>query len=318
MGVLDESVVVGPRVGEDAAVTKLGDDLYLVAHLDPITAAGRLAGWLAVHVACNDVAVTGARPRWLLSLILAPVEAAEEFIEEVTRQMHEAAVELGVGIVGGHTEVVEDRQPLVAVTAVGVARRPVLTGGARPGDYIVMSKTAGVEGTAILATDFEGVLVERVGRDVVERAKSFLKRVSVVKEAIVLAEKGLVDAMHDPTEGGVLGGVYEMAYASGLAAEVWLEEIPVAEETRLIAEAMGVDPYRLISSGVLLAAVPPDRVDEVLGVLRREAGVEAAVIGRFLGERRPVVRVMEGGVVKEVIDSMVPDEIYRVVSRASS
>ena len=317
VGVLDDSVIVGPRVGEDAAIIKLGESLYLVAHLDPITAAGRLAGWLAVHVACNDVAASGARPRWLLSLILAPSSDPSGFIDGVTRQMHEAAVELRVGIVGGHTEVVEGREPLVAVTAMGVTSRPVPTSGARPGDYIVMTKTAGIEGTAILATDYEDVLRDKLGVDVVERAKRMIRMVSVVREALTLSEAGLADAMHDPTEGGVIGGVYEMAYASRLAAELWLDEIPVAEETRLVAEAMGVDPYRLISSGVLLAAIPPEKLREALDALDR-IGVEARVIGRFLDTREPIVYVKKSGEIVEIVKEMVPDEIYRVASSLRS
>ncbi len=312
LGARRGDVVVGPRLGEDAAVLRLPGGHYLVAHLDPITAAGGLAGWLAVHVACNDIAATGARPAWLLSLILAPRGDPQGFIDTVTRQMHEAALELGVAIVGGHTEVVEG-PGLVAAAAFGVTRRPVPTGGAKPGDQIILTKTAGLEGTAILATDYEHVLRGRIGERLLEEAKRMARMVSVVREAVALAEAGLVDAMHDPTEGGVIGGVYEMSHASSLEAELWVDEVPVAEATRAIASALNVDPLRLISSGSLLAAIPPERVEEALSLLR-SLGVEARVIGVFREERRPRVILTERktGKVLGVVDRLPRDEIYRV------
>ena len=310
LGASDDSVVVGAGVGEDAAILRVAEGTYLVAHLDPITAAGRLAGWLAVHVAANDVAVTGARPRWLLSLILVPVSDAERLLDEVTRQMHEAAVEIGASIVGGHTEVVEGDRLLVSVTAMGVAGRPLPTRGARPGDKLILTKSAGLEGAAILAWDYGDILSGIVGRDTVEKAKSFYRMVSVVREALALADEDLVDAMHDPTEGGVIGGVFEMAYAARLEAVLDLDEVPVAEETRMITEALGLDPYRLISSGSLLAAVPPGKVRDALKTLEG-LGVEARVVGE-LREGEPRVLVREGGRLREVVERLPVDEIYRV------
>ncbi len=310
LGSRDESVVVGAGIGEDAAIIRLDGGEYLVAHLDPITAAGRLAGWLAVHVACNDVAVTGARPRWLLSLILLPQQSAEEALDAITRQMDEAAREVGASIVGGHTEVTESSSPLVAVTALGVTGRPLATRNARPGDVLVMTKTAGLEGTAVIAWDYGQVLEDALGRELVERARRMYRMVSVVREALALAEVGVVDAMHDPTEGGVLGGVYEIAYAAGLEAVVDIDRVPVAEETRAIAWLLGLDPYRLISSGALLAAVPRERIGEALRILE-DIGVEASIIG-FLREGRPRVVIREGGRVRGVVERLPEDEIYRV------
>ncbi len=305
-------VVVGPGYGEDAAVVDPGGRLVVV-HSDPITAAGSLAGWLGVHVACNDVAAGGGRPRWLSVVLLLPEGAGEGFLRDIVGQVDRAAREVGVFVVGGHTEVAPGlSRPIVVVTALGVLAgpRPTPTSGVRPGDAIVMTKTAAVEGTAIMATDFRDLLLKRgVPVEVLERAERFMEMVSVVREAVALAEAGLVDAMHDPTEGGVLGGIAEMAYASRVRINVYEEEIPVAEETRVLAEALGVDPLRLISSGVLLAAVPREHVDEAIRLLEG-LGVRATVVGEAVeGEGAYLVR--ESGRV-EKLSRQVPDEIYKL------
>ncbi|GAB6147981.1 AIR synthase family protein [Stetteria hydrogenophila] len=315
IGVGSASVLLGPSYGEDSAVVSAGGFTF-ATHVDPVTAASRLAGWLSVHVACNDVAVTGAEPRWLLTVILLPEGAGEGLLDELTGQVDRAAREVGAMVVGGHTEVTPGLgRPIIVTTAIGaVAGGYVTTGGARPGDVVVMTKTAAVEGTAVLATDFEAELKRRgVPGDVVEAGKRYLERVSVVREALQLAGYGLATSMHDPTEGGILGGLAEIAHASGVRVVVREEDVPVSRETRLIAEALGVDPLRLLGSGSLLATVPGDRVGEALEVLG-EAGVKARVIGRVL-EAPPggagVELVRRDGRV-ERLPRLVQDEVYKL------
>ncbi len=312
----DPSVVVGPSIGEDAAVVDLGDGRVLVVHADPITGAVELLGWLAVHVPCNDIAVRGVRPRWLLPVLYLPEGAGEDLVDAITGQMDGAARELGVAIVGGHTEFTPGlNRPLVSSTAIGVGERGryVTTSGARVGDAVIMTKTAGVEGTAILATDFaEALLKAGVPGSLLERARGFTRRVSVVGEALALAEAGLATSMHDPTEGGVLGGLAEMAYASGKTLHVWEERIRIAEETLAVTSALSLDPLRLISSGTLLATVPAEKVGEALETLRR-AGVEAAVVG-YVGKRSGDFLVMlyrRDGTVERVSRVYVEEELYR-------
>ncbi len=275
------STLVGPAVGEDAAIISLGN-LDLVFHLDPITEAGELAGWLAVHVASNDVAASGARPRWIALAILAPRGSSGEDLRRIQGDAEKAAREVGVEIVGGHTEVSPGlSKPVVVAAAAGVTCRgcAVPTGGARPGDLVLQVKPAGIEGTAIIATDFRALL-ERAGiaESIIERAAALASRVSVVREALELAEYGLVTSMHDPTEGGLIGGLVEMALASRLRFKVWEERVFVAEETRVVTEALGVDPLKLISSGTLLATVPSSLKGDAEHVLEG-LGVEYSFIG---------------------------------------
>lgn len=319
LGVDDKSIVIGPSYGEDAAIIKIDSGIVLVVHSDPITAAEKLIGWLSVHIACNDIAVRGARPRWLLSVLLLPEEASVELLDEITRQIDSAAREVGVSIVGGHTESAPDlSRPIVSTTAIGIARedRVVSTRNAKPGDLLVMTKYAGLEGTAILASDFREELLEKgVSVEVLGEAEDYTKSISVVPEAVALAEEGLVSAMHDPTEGGILGGVAELAYASGTLIRVYEEKIPLTSATRTITSALGVDPLKLISSGVLLATTPKKYVDRVLDVVER-LGVRASIIGEVVSKYYPgrVVYVKKSG---ETIDipRHVVDEIYRVYSR---
>lgn len=315
VGVLDPLVIVGPSIGEDAAVIDIGDGKTLVVHVDPITGAVEFLGWLAVHIASNDIAVRGVKPRWLLSVLYLPEDATEELIDKVTSQIDRAAKEVGAMVVGGHSEFTPGiARPLISMTAVGIAEKGkyVTTGGARVGDVVVMTKSAGVEGTAILSTDFRDVLLELgVPENVVQRGSEFIERVSVVKEALAFAEAGLATSMHDPTEGGLLGGLAEIAYASNTTIHIWEERVLLAEETAVISSVLGLDPLKLISSGTLVATVPRDRVEEAMKVLHN-IGVKASVIG-YVGEEAGnlVTIYRKSGVVEKVREVYVKDELLR-------
>ena len=312
LGVPDPDVLVGPAYGEDSAIIDMGD-FVLVAHSDPITEAVERIGWLAVHVACNDVAACGARPRWLLPVLLLPEGCPEADIDAITAQMDEAAREVKAMIVGGHTERTPGLgRPMISMTALGVAPKDrfVRTGGARPGDVVLMTKGAGVEGTAILAMDFSKELEEAgISPDLLERARSLIKEISIVPEALALAEVG-VNSMHDPTEGGLLGGLAEVAYASGTRIEIWEEEVLLREETKAVCDALGVDPLKLISSGCLLATLPEGslgRAGEALDGL----GVRWAVVGRVVeGPPGLILHRADGRV--ERVGRFVPEELARL------
>ncbi|RLE55114.1 MAG: hydrogenase assembly protein HupF [Thermoprotei archaeon] len=312
IGAADPAVIVGPTYGEDSAIIDLGDNVVLVVHVDPITAAEENIGWLAVHIACNDVAVCGAKPRWLLSTILLPENAPEELLDKITRQIDAAAKEVGAMVVGGHSEYTPHlARPIVVMSAIGLAPRDryVTTSGVKPGDYIIMTKAVALEGTSILATDFEETLLSRgVSKVVIERARQFIREISVVKEALTLAKVG-VHSMHDPTEGGILCGLAEMAYSSRVLIEVWEERVPIREETRVVCQVLGLDPLKLISSGVLLAAVPPENLDRALTALK-EVGVGATVIG--VAREGCGVKVHRVTGVVEEVNEYIRDEIYKL------
>jgi len=274
-GARDDSVLMGPKYGEDAAAMRVGDQLLVVSS-DPLSLAKERLGTLAVHVACNDVAASGAEPRWLTNVLFLPNDD-EETVDELTSQMDAAARESGVAIVGGHSEYTPAlERPMVSMTAMGLADEFVPTGGAEPGDRVVLTKGAGIEGTAVLATDFRDDLADRLPAELLARAEKFFGDISVLPESRVVRESAT--AMHDPTEGGLLTGMVELATASGVLLDVDRSAVPVRDETTSICEAMGVDPLRIFGSGALLATVPESEVGGLLDGLD-EAGIRASEIG---------------------------------------
>lgn len=321
LGVIDPSVLVGPAIGEDAAIIDLGDGRVLVVHNDAITGAGEFLGWLAVHIVSNDIAVRGARPKWFLMSLFLPEDASKDLLKRIMSQVDEAAKELGMMVIGGHTEVTSNLdRPIVGTTAIGIVEKhkTVTTSGARVGDHVIMTKMAAIEGTAILCTDFAGILRNKgVDEKILEKGSKFLAKVSVVKEALALAERGLATSMHDPTEGGILGGVAEIAYASRKTIELWADKLPVAKETRIVTEALGIDPLKLISSGSLVATVPPERAKEALKILRT-LGIESAVIGKVHDHSDCLVKVIKDSSIEFLRNVYVRDELFRLWKKFGS
>lgn len=301
-------VLVHAHLGEDCAVIDFGE-WTAVLTTDPITGAARHLGRYAVHIACNDLATTGAEPVALLLTLLLREGSTPDDLEAVTREAGATAAALGVEIVGGHTEVTPGvEQTIAVVTAVGRARKGAIisTAGARPGDAVLLTKSAGVEGTAILATDLADQLRPRLGDALLDRARAFLDQISVVPDGLAGARAG-ASAMHDVTEGGVLGGAWELAEAAGIGIEVRAEAVPVAPETQAICDVLDLDPLRLISSGAMLIATPdPARMTAAL----REAGVPASVVGAMTA--RP--RVLHRSGRPEPLLPPERDELWRVLT----
>ncbi|MEM1550825.1 MAG: AIR synthase family protein [Candidatus Bathyarchaeia archaeon] len=315
LGAPDPCVLIGPAVGEDAAIIDIGGGLVLVVHSDAISGASEFLGWLAVHIAANDIAVRGAKPKWFLMSLFLPEVSTENLLDKIMAQVDGAAKELGMMIVGGHTERTPGiSRPLVGTMALGLTEknRVVTTSGARVGDYLIMSKTAALEGTAILCTDFAETLRSRgVSDEVLAAGSSLLFKVSIVREALALADRKLATSMHDPTEGGILGGIAEIAYSSKKTIELWVERVPIADETKIVAKALGIDVLRLISSGALIASIPPEKVDEAIRTLN-SLNIEASVIGRVKEYTGHLIEVIKGSSIIYVDEVYVVDEIYRL------
>jgi hydrogenase maturation factor len=294
---LDDRVVIGPRIGEDAAVIDMGDRL-LVATTDPITFVTEDLGWYALVVNANDLAVRGAVPRWFLATCLLPDgQATESSVTQLFAQLGAACRELGVSLVGGHTEVTHglDR-PLVVGTMLGeVAKeRLVTTGGARPGDALLLTKGVPVEGTSIIARARAEELRRRgYAEPFLARARSCLDRLSVLPEARLATELAEVHAMHDPTEGGLATALWELAEAAGVGLSVEAERIPVVAEGRTLCAEFGLDPLGTIASGALLIALAPAGAGTVLHGCARE-GIDCAFIGRVVPRDAGVMLVRAG------------------------
>ncbi|HTU02177.1 MAG TPA: AIR synthase family protein [Candidatus Sulfotelmatobacter sp.] len=316
----DPRVVVGPRVGEDAAVLDLGDR-YLVATADPVTFTAEEIGWYAVHVNANDLATRGARPAWFLMTLLLPEGAGEALLEAIFCQVREACATVGATLVGGHTEVTQGLpRPILAGAMLGEVAKDhlVSTAGARPGDVILLSKGVAIEGSAILARECEAVLAERgVSPEDRARARELLRRpgISVLPDAEAARAVARVHAMHDPTEGGVATGLLELALASGVGVRVDRAAIPVLPACRAICAALGVDPLGLIASGALLAACEAEEAQTILRAWQG-AGIDGTAIGRVTAAEAGCRLVEDGSEIP--LPRFARDEIARVFERGGA
>ena len=310
----DERIVLGPGVGRDAAVISFGDR-YLVAKTDPITFASDEIGWYAVHVNGNDVACTGATARWFLATLLLPGGRTDpSLVDVIFDQIARACAELDVELVGGHTEITHglDRPIVIGCMLGEVApERLVRPDGARLGDALLVTKGIAVEGTVIIAREKNSGLAGLDG-SLLERCRGFLHDpgISVVRDAAVATAAGEVHVMHDPTEGGLATGLWELAEAAEVGLEVDEAAIPVLPETRTLCAQLGLDPLGLIASGALLLAVAPGDVAAILAALD-EAGIAAAHIGRVVERERGIVLRSATG--ERPLPRFERDEITRLV-----
>ena len=284
LGAKRKEVVLGPTAGFDGSVLDVGNKSLIVS-MDPITGAVERIGWSAVNVNANDIATFGVEPIFLVSCIMLPEGAERSTVETITRQMDAAAKDLGIAIVGGHCESTPGlTNPIVVGCIMGLTDRGnyITAGGAKPGDRLILTKSAGIEGTAILASDREQQLAKILGTEMLDNAKKFYSQISIVKDALTAFKTGGVHAMHDPTEGGILGGIHEMADASNIGVRVYQDKIMVEPETAKICRYFEIDPLQLIGSGALLIAAEPKKTNEIVESLNNNR-IYAAEIGEFGG-----------------------------------
>ena len=302
-------VLVGAGVGEDCAAMELAPGEVFVFSTDPITGTEKNMGSLAVQITANDLASAGAEPVAMLLTVLLPPSADEPLIRTLMQEVDEACGKLNIQIMGGHTEITAVvNQPVISVTGVGKVQKDklVTTGGAHVGDDIIATKWIGIEGTSIVAREKEEELLNRFSRSFVETVKSFDQYLSVVPEAAVAVKHG-VSAMHDVTEGGIYGALWEMAEASGIGLEVDLKKIPIRQETVEICNYFGVNPYQIMSSGSMMIAA--DDGHELVRKLE-QAGIHAVVVGRTNSGND---RILRNGEDVRYLDKPQPDELYKVM-----
>jgi hydrogenase maturation factor len=268
--------------------------------MDPITGAVERIGWLAVNVNANDVATFGVEPAFLFSCIMLPENAERKLVETISTQMNAATKNLGIAIVGGHCETTPGlANPIVVGCIMGLTEksRYVTAGGAKSGDKLILTKSAGIEGTAILANDRAPELKKAMSATALQSAKNFYNQISVVKDALTACKTGGVHAMHDPTEGGVAGGIHEMADASNVGVRVIEEKILVQPETAKICSYFQIDPLQLIGSGALLISADAKSANKIVRTLKNER-VQAAVIGEFTENADQRVLTQKDGEIK--------------------
>lgn len=308
-------VLVRAGVGEDCAVIDFGE-YECVLSTDPITAAVSEIGRLAIHISCNDIASNGVEPVGILLAVMLPEGSTEEDVKTIMGQAADAAAACNVEIIGGHTEVTPAvNKPVIVSTAIGRGLRGCSASAEniQVGDSIIMTKTAGLEGTGIIAGDFEAELKGVLTDDEIEEAKALLDNVSVVRDGTVAGSVG-THGMHDVTEGGILGAIWEMCQIAGVGAEIHEDAVPVNDVTRKICDHFGINYMRLISSGSMIIMARPEKKNEIIKKLGA-VGVAAAEIGVITPSEDGLVLVDDCGACEKrvAIDPPGPDELYKVV-----
>jgi hydrogenase maturation factor len=311
----DPRVVVGPGIGEDAAVIDMGDR-YLVAKTDPVTFATDEIGWYAVHVNANDVACCGATPRWYLATLLLPEKSTTpELAEAIFAQVADACRQLGVSLCGGHTEITYglDRPIVVGQMLGEVSPQGYCTSrGARVGDVLILTKGIAIEGTALIAREKRAELLGVIDAAALNRCANFLHTpgISVVRDARLALQVGGVHALHDPTEGGLATGLWELAEAASVGLLVDQARLPVLPECAALCRQLDLDPLGLIASGALLICADRQRAPAILQQLRA-ADIAAAAIGEVVPrEQGCQLRVADGTL--QPLPVFVRDEITRL------
>lgn len=303
-----EEVLVGPGIGEDCSVIELDKDEVFVISTDPITGTTENIGTLAVHITANDISSNGAEIIGIMLTILLPEGSTENELKGIMKEIEAVCKKLNIEIMGGHTEITAAvNQPIITVTGVGKMPKEYMikTAGVLPGQEIVMTKWVGLEGTAIIAKSKEAELLSRYTQDFIDGAKNFIEHISVVEEAKIARRMG-VTSMHDVTEGGLFGALWELGEASGVGIEVDLKKMPIRQETVELCEFYDLNPYQLISSGVMLMVT--DKANALVEELKR-SGIPAAVIGSITeGRDRVVLNEDE----KRFLEPPKSDELYKV------
>jgi hydrogenase expression/formation protein HypE len=305
LGAGDEDLLVGPRHGVDVGVVRVGGGLVMALTADPVFVVPAYgwerAAWFAVHILASDASTSGLPLRWMSVDLNLPPEITDDELSVLWQAFSDACEDLGISVVTGHTARYDGcNWPMVGgatCMALGPEDAYVTPTMARPGDLVVVTKGAAIEATALFAATFPDRLAAEVGTETARAADALFEQMTVVPDARVAAEYGLrergVTAMHDATEGGVLGGLTEVAAASNAGMRVELEAIPIRPEVQAVCAQVGMDPYTSISEGTLIATARPEHADGFLDALLGE-GIVAAVVGEVTPPERGMVLMVKG------------------------
>ena len=304
-----KEILVGSGIGEDNAIIDFGEEVCVMS-TDPITGATKDIGKLAIYISCNDVARSGAEPIGALLTILAPPSTTEKDIERIMKDAGEASKELNIEIMGGHTEITKAvNRIIISTTVVGKQKKKNILdiNGVSVGDKVLITKYAAIEGTSIIAKELEDYLKDKLSKEEIIEAQNMGELISVVKEGAILGEIG-VNYMHDITEGGILGAVWEGAKATNKGIKIYEELIPLKEVTGRISSVLNIDPYKLISSGSMLVIAKENKIPEIQDKLGRE-NINISIIGEVIGRG---IFIEKNGVSEEIL-SPASDELYKAL-----
>lgn len=307
-GIARSDVRISGGIGEDCSVVNFGK-YECVLSTDPITAAENNVGKLAVHINANDIASCGVEPIGILVTILAPINVKLEEIQKLMNEIDAETRKLNMQILGGHTEVTDAvNRIVVSCTVIGRAEAgmAISTSGAKEGDEIVVTKHLCLEGTSILVNDYYNEVIKILSYKEVEEARKYIDNLSVVKEGKIAGEFG-VNSMHDITEGGILGALWEVAEGSNVGFKLYNDKLPITDITKKVCRLFNIDPLKFISSGsMVITCKDGDKLVEKL----KENGVQATVVGKIIKSDK--ILVIEGK--EELVSPPEEDELLKVSS----
>lgn len=304
----NKNILLLPNIGEDCAAVDIEGEIAVLT-TDPITAGDSMSGFLSVVVACNDLAAAGAQPLGVLTTVLLPPGSDEDEFANILSQIRYACDKLNVILLGGHSEVTTAvTRPLIVSTGFGKVKKELLisTGGAKPGDKIVITKTIGLEGTFILYNKYKEKLKDILNSHEEKEIESFVEKLSVVKEGMIARE--YASSMHDITEGGLFGAIYEVCRASSKGAVIYENMINLSSAVQKVCAFFNLNPYKLISSGSML--ITTSKADDLVTKLL-ESGIECCIVGEIV--EKPSVEFVSKSGEKTYINDLPIDEIYKVV-----
>ena len=303
-----DDVLVGPAVGGDYGAISVAEDAAVVLSSDPITLTRNAIGSSAIIAACNDVACSGAKPCGVSVTMLLPTSYNEEELRALMKDLDKACENCSVDIISGHTEVSRAvKEPVIVATVMGTVLKKdmVHSSHVQPGMDIVATKWVGLEGTAILAREKEEDLRSRYAQPFIDNAKVFGQMMSIIPEAAVAAKSG-ASAMHDVSEGGIFGALWELAESAGVGLEIDLKKIPIRQETIEICEFFDLNPYKLLSGGCLLIATEDGNG---LVMELEKADIPAVIIGKATDSND---RVLINEEERRFLETTQTDELYQI------
>ncbi len=304
-------VITRAAVGEDCATISFGE-YNCVMSTDPITAAVSEIGKIAIHITCNDIASNGVRPLGIMLAVMLPEGTTTEDIHFIMKQAGETAEKMKVEIIGGHTEITPSvNKPVIVSTAIGKSCDTESRRTPQENDVIIMTKYAGMEGTGIIASDLEEQIKEVCSEDEIKEAKELLEDISVIEDGVIAWENGAI-AMHDVTEGGILGAVWEMCEKDDVGCTLDVDKIPVSDVTLTICENFNIEYLKLISSGCMLIISPEENKEEIITGLENRS-IKATEIGKIQDKKFGIMMAEKGkSNVYKVIEPPSSDELYKV------
>ena len=312
----DKRIVLGSKIGEDAAVIDMKDH-YLVAKTDPITFATDEIGYYSVHVNVNDIVCTGAIPKWFLSTILLPAtKTNEDLIERIFKDLHDTCKSLNITMIGGHTEVTSNLdRPIVVGSLLGEVEKHKLvkTSGAKVNDALILTKGIFIEGTSIIAREKEELLLNKgLDQNFIDRCKQFLHDpgISIYKDALIANDNFKINSMHDITEGGLATGIAEIAMASDLGAKIYENCIKILPEPARLSKIFNLNPYGTISSGSLLISINEKDATKLVDILRK-GGIESEIIGKMVEKNEGLKILTKNDRTQPLVFSEI-DEILKI------